>query len=306
MKYTSKPRPKKRRQPLNPATILIIKQSLFGLAIFSVVALLITGIWYGTRLPFLTIATITASGGETINPAVVEEKVNEALSGTYLGLIPKRFSWWFPETAVYSAVGQVARIKDVSVTKVSGQELQITYDEYKPAALWCGENEAAHTCLFLDDAGYAFGAAPTLTGESVIRYQSLGKEPLVGVRPFTEADFAATRHFTDLLTEAGWFVTHIEIDSVRDVFYTLSPSGEIKANLNQSPEFLLAQLTTLRQSPEFTHLTPGVFQYIDVRFSPKLFVNETMLEDVSELVATSTATSTISVATTTPEQLPPQ
>ena len=292
MKYTSKPRAKKRRQSLNPASILIIKQSLLGLAIFSVVALLITGVWYGTRLSFVTISTITVTGGETINPQFVEAQAAEALSGTYLGLIPKRFSWWFPETAVYAAVGQVARIKDVTVTKVSGQELQITYDEYKPAALWCGEGETADACLFLDGTGYAFGAAPNLTGESVIRYQSLGKEVTVGVRPFSEADFAATRHFTDLLAAAGWFVTHIEIDSARDVFYTLGPSGEIKANLSQSPDFLLTQLTTLRQSPEFSHLAPGAFQYIDVRFSPKLFVNETSVQVVSELTASSTATST--------------
>lgn len=305
MKYTSKPRPKKRRQPIDPATVLIIKQSLFGVAIFSVVALLITGVWYGTRLPFVTISTITAEGGETIDSDLVIAKANEVLSGTYLGLVPKRFSWWWPEVAVYEAVGQVPRIKDVVVKEVSGHELAITYAEYKPAALWCSEHGSTTPCLFLDSSGYAFGSAPNLTGESVVRYQSLGKEPAIGERPFTEADFSLTWQFTDTLAAAGWFVTKVEIDSARDVFYTLSPSGEIKANLNQTPEFVLAQLSTLRQSPEFSHLVPGKFQYIDVRFSPKLFVNEITLEDASDLVSSSTATSTVSAATTTPE-LPPQ
>lgn len=292
MKYTSKPRPKKRRQPLDPATVLIIKQSLFGLAIFSVVALLITGVWYGTRLSFVTIGTITAEGGETIDPDLVITKANEALAGTYLGLVPKRFSWWWPEVAVYEAVSQVPRIKDVVVKEVSGHELAITYAEYKPAALWCSEHGSTTPCLFLDSDGYAFGIAPNLTGESVIRYQSLGKEPVVGERPFAATDFAMTRQFTDALAAAGWFVTKIEIDNARDVFYTLSPSGEVKANLNQTPELVLAQLSTLRQSAEFSHLLPGKFQYIDVRFSPKLFVNEEALTTVDLLTGSTTATST--------------
>lgn len=300
MKYTSKPRPKKRRQPLDPATVLMIKQSLLGLAIFSVVALLITGIWYGTRLSFVTISTITAEGGETIDPELVVAKANEALSGTYLGLVPKRFSWWWPEVAVYEAVGQVPRIKDVVVKEVSGHELAITYAEYKPAALWCSEQGSTTPCLFLDSSGYAFGSAPNLTGESVVRYQSLGKEPAVGERPFSEADFELTRQFTDALAASGWFVTKIEIDSARDVFYTLSPSGEVKANLGQTPEFVLAQLSTLRQSAEFSHLLPGNFQYIDVRFSPKLFVNEEALTTVDLSASTTTASSTEDQSLTLP------
>jgi uncharacterized membrane protein len=300
MKYTSKPRPKKRRQPLDPATILIIRQSLFGLAIFSVVALLITGVWYGTRLPFMTISIITAEGGETIDPDLVLAKANEALSGTYLGLVPKRFSWWFPEVAVYEAVSQVPRIKDVMVTKLSGHELALTYGEYKPAALWCSEHGSTTPCLFLDGSGYAFGVAPNLTGESVIRYQSLGKEPTIKEQPFLETDFALTRKFIAALASSGWFVTRVEIDSARDVFYTLSPSGEVKANLNQSPELVLAQLSTLRQSAEFSHLLPGKFQYIDVRFSPKLFVNEEALTTVDLVASTTTASSTEDHSATLP------
>ena len=300
MKYTSKPRPKKRRQPLDPATVLIIKQSLFGLAIFSVVALLITGVWYGTRLPFVTISTITAEGGETIDPNLVIAKADEALSGTYLGLVPKRFSWWWSEVAVNEAVSQVPRIKDVVVKEVSGHELAITYAEYKPAALWCSEHGSTTPCLFLDSSGYAFGSAPNLTGESVVRYQSLSKEPVVGERPFTESDFALTRQFIDALAGAGWFVTKVEIDSVRDVFYTLSPSGEVKANLSQTPELVLAQLSTLRQSAEFAHLLPGKFQYIDVRFSPKLFVNEETLATVDLSASTTTASSTEDQSLTLP------
>jgi hypothetical protein len=51
-------------------------------------------------------------------------------------------------------------------------------------------------------------------------------------------------------------------------------------------------------SEEYRHLKPGNFQYVDVRFDTKVFVNE----HIAPLVST-TATSTGVVSTTT-ENLP--
>ena len=282
---------KKRRQPIDPATVLIIKQGLLGLSIFSILALIITATWYGTRLLAVTIAVVTTEGGETIAEESVHDVVEAELVGTYLGIIPKRFTFFYPEEAIQAKVSQITRIKDVVVERTNKRTLLITYDEYKPDALWCGQTEQ-NTCYFLDAKGYAFGVAPELLGGSLLRYYSLQAEPTVGTSPFPSADYLVTKEFVQLLSTTGWYIKKVEIDSARDVFYTLNPSSELKASLTKTPEEIFSHLETLRLSKEFAHLAPGSFQYIDLRFGTKIFVNEVLIDPAVSEGASSTTTST--------------
>ncbi len=273
MKFSSKQ--KKRRKHLDPGTVVIIKQVLIGISILSVVAVLVTIIWYVTRIDSLSITEVEAEGGLTIDKEIVEERVRQELEGAYFRLVPKRFSWFYPEESVLAGVNEVERIKDVVVEKESGTKLRVTYGEYLPDALWCG-NEDGSECYFLDETGFSFSKSPQLSGASVLKYRELGEEPEKGVRPFAEEDYQITREFSDLLQGAGWFVSRIEIDSAGDVFYILSGKSEIKATLSDGAKEPFEYLETIRQSKEFEHLTPGNFQYIDLRFGSKVYVNEEM------------------------------
>jgi hypothetical protein len=287
----------KRKAPINPATILLVKQLLFGLALFAVIGLVLTSVWYLSRLDTFTIAKVEVSGGKTIDGVLVQKTVEGVLEGTYLGLIPRRFSYFYPEANVLQAVENLDRIKDVSITQSDNKTLKVAYGEYVPDALWCNTEAKEANCLFLDETGYAFGLAPNLTGGSFTRYYSLGNSPAKDVRPFSEEDYKATRVFANLLAETGWYVDTIEIDAVRDVFFTLASGGEIKATLIEDINKTFSYLGTIRQSEEFSHLIPGGFQYIDLRFGTKVFVNEEKLID--PLLE---ATSTEAVSTTTDPQ----
>lgn len=293
MKFKKGSRPK----PVNPATILLVKQFLFGLALFAVIGVALTSVWYFSRLNTFTIAEVEVSGGKTIDATLVENTVESVLDGTYLGLIPRRFTYFYPEANVLKAVESLDRIKDVSITKTDNKTLKVAYDEYVPESLWCNTEDEEANCLFLDETGYAFGLAPNLTGGSFVRYYSLGVSPEKGIRPFAEEDYKATRVFSNSLAETLWYVDKIEIDTVRDVFYTLASGGEIKATLTEDTSRTLSYLGTIRQSKEFAHLVPGGFQYIDLRFGTKVFVNEEKLIDPAL-----EATSTDAVGTTTDPQ----
>ena len=277
----------KRKTPINPATLLLVKQFLFGLALFAVISLIITSLWHLSRLNAFTIDEVQVSGGKTIDTALVKKTVETVLEGTYLGLIPRRFVYFYPEANVLQAVENLDRIKDVSITQPNNKTLNVIYDEYVPEALWCNAEDEEANCLFLDETGYAFGVAPNLVGGSFIRYYLLGSAPEKDTRPFTEADYKATRFFSNSLAETLWYVDTIEIDAVRDVFYTLASGGEIKATLTEDGNKTFSYLSTIRQSEEFAHLVPGGFQYIDLRFGTKVFVNEEKLIDPL-LIATST------------------
>lgn len=289
---TMKPRPKNksRWRQLDPATLLLVKQFLLGFSIFATLGLIIFGVHTLTRLPAFTITTIVASGGSTIDETEVADKVAAVLEGAYVRLIPRRFTYLYPEAEVVRAVAEVERIKEPHIELTDRHTLTITYDEYYPDALWCTDKtKQGDDCYFLDEQGYAFGKAPNLTGGSLLRIYTLQDTPEKGKTAMTAEEYHAIKDFVSELGQTGWYAATVEIDSVRDVFYTLSQGGELKATLHQSGADTLRYLMTIRQSTEFEHLKPGNFQYIDLRFGSKVFVNEH--EEVAA-AATSTATST--------------
>lgn len=279
---------KKRKKYLDPATAQILRQVFLGVGVFTFIAILISLVWYGTRVESFTISTVSASGGVTIDREVVKQAVEKELEGAYLRLIPKRFAFFYPEEKVLASVNQVERIKNVSVTRVSGTEVSVRYDEYIPDTLWCSLKEK-DSCLFFDENGYAFDNSPDLRGESVVRYYTLERDIELKAQPFLPADYEATKKFTAALKNIGWFVTKIEINTARDAFYTLARGGELRTSLTEAAELPFDNLATILQSEEFAHIAPGNFQYIDLRFGSRVFVNEEPLELE---VATSTDSTT--------------
>jgi hypothetical protein len=268
-----KNRPVRKFKPVNPATILLVKQFIIGFLVFCFVGLIIAGVWYGTRLATFTVSAVNVSGGETIRAEAVHSLVEAELSGTYFGLIPKRFSFFYPKEAIVNSLGNVERLKDPQVSLLDKRTLEVSFDEYRPDALWCRSNEG-EDCLFLDDSGYAFAVAPQLSGNSLIRYYSLNTDVKLKTRPVSVEDYQVTKEFVFLLGDSNWFVSKVEVDSTRDVFYILESGGEIKASLADGPLKPFTYLQTLLGSEDFKHLQPGNFKYLDLRFGTKIFVNE--------------------------------
>lgn len=263
---------KPRRQRLDPNTVMLLKQIGIGVLVISVVALILTGVWYGTRISSLTITEIEASGGETIVHTEVEQSVQAVLEGEYLGFIPRRFAWFYPETEVYTKVSETERLHNVRVERERGTKLVITYDEYLPYALWCSEGK--ESCVFLDDQGYAFAHAPRLSGGSFLRFVTTGREASIGESMADEQVLETVLEIVRLLAEQQWFISYIEIDQVGDVFLKVVVGGELKVNTEEAPEKTVENLLVILASDEFKHIKPGNFQYIDLRFGDKVFVNE--------------------------------
>jgi hypothetical protein len=279
----------KQKRRINPDTLVFLKRVGVGALVLSVTSLLIAGIWYGSRVESLTLIEVEVNGGKTIEHQEIIDEVEAGLEGYYLGLVPKRFAWVYPEESLVSRVESVERVHDVSIERINGRTLEINFSEFLPQALWC-ENVASDRCLFLDSEGFAFGNAPRLSGGSLVRFITLGQDIQIG-NNFTDFDtFESLLELVDLLTELDWFVSHIELDVVGDAFVVLSGGGELKISSEESPQAMVNNLMTVTASPDFSHLQPGNFQYIDLRFGNKVFVNEEeiIVLDESEVVATST------------------
>jgi hypothetical protein len=228
----------------------------------------------------------------------VKAAVEQVLEGEYASFIPRRFTWLYPESEVYAAVTNIKRVKNPQIIKESGRELHIVFEEYYPHALWCVSRESSE-CYFIDEYGYAFVKAPSLTGGAYPRFHTIGTEASERTTMLPIEDLRMIEKLRESISaELKLPVAFVETDIVRDVFFSIAGGGEIKATLRMSPEETLSNLVAILNSEEFSDIAPGSFQYIDLRFGNKVFVNEE-----TATTATSTATSTDEVATTTTDEV---
>jgi hypothetical protein len=191
---------------------------------------------------------------------------------------------------------QFDRIYDIKIDRDGGQTINISFKEYQPVALWCA-NDDMYRCVFLDESGFAFAEAPSLRGGSFLRLVSLDKDIGVNTTPFTDEVLNKLFAIENLLSERGWFVSIIETDHVGDAFVRLVNGGELKLSLGDDPEDVYENLQVILTSEDFSHLEPGNFNYVDLRFGNRVFVNEEMEAEEEEMVDTEvdqTATSTAS------------
>lgn len=262
----------KRKKRLDPNTLQLIKQVVGGILALTLIAVLVVSVWYLSRLPSLTVQQVQVSGGETISHDLVQKLVETELEGEYLRLIPKRFSLMYPEEAIVDSVRDIDRIKDLEVKRNTWTGLQISFNEYVPDALWC--NSDLSSCVFLDSNGFAFAKAPSLTGGSFLRLEKLGVEPVTNVQVFNEDPYNQVKNLVRLLENNSWFIESVVLDVVGDAYLKLTEGGELKIALSDEPERIVENLFTVLTSPEFIDIGPGEFEYIDLRFGNKVFVNE--------------------------------
>lgn len=255
---------------------------------------LITGVWYVTRIQFFTIDSVVVQGGETIAHDHVREIVEHELDGTYFLLVPHRFSYTYPQQRIIDAVSRVPRIFNVSVTESNRKSLVVAFDEYVPHALWCATRETTAPCYFLTLGGYAFAEAPSLRGGSLIRHIREGDETLSTRTAFDESVLAAVHGFImRMQEELSLRVTDVFYTKVGDIEFFVNGGGIIRITQTQDFVTSFENLVTLLHSEEFEHIEPGNFQYIDLRFGNKVFVNEQMQNEVATTTEDTASTSSL-------------
>lgn len=288
---------KRDRETPNARTVLI-RQIVFGVLLVVLVVLLGTGIWYGTRIKALTIENVEVIGGETINHDRIEEIAEESLKGTYYRLVPRAFAWTYPRHEIENRISEVERIKNVHVERTARKQLSVVFEEYHPFALWCqpadeGGLALDSACLFLDRNGYAFAYAPKLDGGAFVRFSEHGRMPEIKTEGFP-GDFVRTTEsfIKQAYDEVGINIIQVEKSGEDEVTYHIAGGGELKTTLRMMPEETIENLEVVLSSEEFGHIEPGNFQYIDLRYGNKIFVNEELEAATGTEEYTDTATTT--------------
>lgn len=269
-----------------------LKQFFKGFLRLLGVVLLFVITYYVTRLSVFTITNIEVFGGETISHDEVRAHVEDELVGTYMLIIPKRFTYLYPERRIYEVLEKTPRIHDIQIVRTTRTTLTVTFQEYVPHALWCISKEENVPCFFLNKEGYAFAEAPLLQGGTLIRHIAEGETEISRAQVINADLLARIDAFIVMVDEK----LHMRITSVLhkkngDLELYVSGGGTIFAPSTVDFTTTFNNLQSVLASKEFTHIKPGNFNYIDVRFNNKVFVNEEM-GSTTNAIATTTATST--------------
>lgn len=269
-----------------PKTIL--RQVLYGIAFLSLTSLFGVFIWYVTRLPAFTIKEIQVRGGETISHEEVRTEVENELRGEYLRLVPHRFAFWYPHDAIVETLERIPRIHAITVERKGRTQLDVVFSEYAPFALWCVPLTLTPDCYFLDENGFAFAPSPALSGGSLVRHTFEDRTVLEVGQVIPSKTFAEVHTFLEKLSsELSLRVTDVFHTKDNDLYVSVNGGGEIRIAGGDSLDAVFENLKSVLASKDFKHLEPGNFQYIDLRFGNKIFVNEEELK-----VATTTSTTT--------------
>ena len=266
-------RRKKRRQGRR-STPTARRQFAYGFAVLFILGITGYATWYVSRLPAVTISEIYIAGGETISHADVRSVVEKELRGSYMLLIPYQFTFLYPHDRILEQVSAIPRVHSVVVDRTDKNTLQVTFDEYMPYALWCDAAEDTH-CFFIASDGYVFDEAPPLRGGAFIRYiTETDIQPSIGAQLPQHAVQQTAVFARELQTRFGLRVTQVRITKNNDYFYELGSGGKLFTAADMRLEDTFANLKSILETPKFKHLTSGNFNYIDLRFGNKVYVNE--------------------------------
>lgn len=255
--------------------------------------LLLVIVYHSTRMSIVTIQEVIVEGGRTIPHEVIRGQAETLLAGSYIGLIPRRFVYAYPDEMIRDALMRIPHVSEVALEKIEGRKLKIIFDEHVSHALWCLKDAHNAPCYFLNSDGFGFAEAPVLNGGAFVRH-------------YTEADRELRQKQVlapEKLNDVDWFIEQLSRESgfrISSVFWR--HNGDIELSVSGGGVFIVAggkdirttyeNLQAVLQSKEYAHIAPGNFKYIDVRFDKKIFVNEVLSEETS---SSTTSTSTESM-----------
>jgi hypothetical protein len=141
--------------------------------------------------------------------------------------------------------------------------------------------------MFLDSEGYAFALAPPLRGGAFIRYLTEEMTPEIGMHVTTAEMLSGTKQLVAALEmELALLTNIVRFTKEGDGEILLHGGGMLKIAFDMPMQDTFDNLKSILGSEEFSHIEPGNFNYIDLRFGNRVFVNEEFEE--IETLATST------------------
>ena len=243
-------------------------------------------VFYTVRAPFFLLTDIVVAGTETVSIDQIKQQAEEKLRGSYFGFVPHRFSFFIPTKSIEESILAMPRIASAAF-RVENNALVITVIERSPDVLWCSDATATSTCFYVAKDGVAYEAAPSLSGTTLMRFVVSSSSPAVGAMLLSEHDRDLLIGIARIIETRHHFqVARIEYTADRDAILYLSRGGRLLLSTDGNLEDTYSNLASVLTSEKYSSLTPGHFEYLDLRFGNKIFLEKQVP------VATTTASTT--------------
>jgi hypothetical protein len=201
------------------------------------------------------------------------------LEGSYWRLIPHAFVFAYPHDAIVRALGAHSRLHDPHVERDGLTRLRVSFEEYAPYAILCG-HDATKPCFLIDESGFAFEEAGTLTGGALVRYVAEDRPEITrGDAIPPDRLQSEARFIKNTEDELGFRIGSVTYTTDGDIRFGINGGGAFLVSASRDLDESFENIRTVLQVEAYKDLTPGDFQYIDARFPPKIFVNDTPPED---------------------------
>jgi cell division septal protein FtsQ len=120
----------------------LIRAGLATALLLSIGAVL-TLIGFLLRLDAITIQHVSVSGNEAVDSDRISGVIEEALSGSYLLVVPRNSAFFFPGSSIQRSLKEeIPRLKSVELDTESFDTVHVRVAERTPYALWCGARDA--------------------------------------------------------------------------------------------------------------------------------------------------------------------
>ncbi len=262
---------KRRQKTQTVVAVVALVLFLFGIA----------GALWGLWQPVVRISKVTVINGD----ASLLTYTEFPLMGSYVGIVPRNSIFFFPERTIRADIlADRPELAAVSISRDGLDAIALKAVERVPVARWCGieKVDAEYTCFFFDAGGYIYGATDAFLAthtlnpyklfapisgspENPVRASILSADSLPGV-----FDFA--RHLADI----GGEVVSIRLHEDEVDFFLLDLSLETEREEGTRITYILGQeelaFTALVSSQESYSLSNGSIEYIDLRFSGKVYL----------------------------------
>lgn len=231
---------------------------------------LLTGVVIALRHPSLQIVTIDVEGVEVLDPEIVNESVNEYLTGTVLWIFPRSSIFLTSSKKIESRVKNIStRIRNVEVEKHSFQGIKIHIAEYKPSYLWCRYDDFSE-CYFMTEDGIVYAEAPRFSGTVYVRIIA-GPEEMLPFQALTTQDLEKIELYKTELPKRDIYPDVFMYRDGRMLTIVAStktnPTTEFYLLADTPVETILDSIVATFRTPQFTaQYTAGrKLFYIDLR-----------------------------------------
>ncbi len=221
-------------------------------------------VWFGARVPQLTITEVTVSGAGYADEKHVGELASSSLQGSFLLLFPRANTLFASLGTVQKVVADAfPQVAAVGVSRDGLTGIHVSLTERVPDALWCRDAN----CYVMDASGYIFERGQP--SDTYVEYRGDVESEPIG-QTFLGGGFEALSGTVHAVASAsGRSISVVDVDGYGDVKVMFREGGVLYFTLNSDAGVLSDDIASVFSTPD---ARARVLEYADFRFGNKVYV----------------------------------